>query len=325
MLLSMLLVLSAVPVQSFQTDTTFAVPQGARLHVENQGGDITIRGWDRNQIRVQASHSRRTRIDILVSPAVVRLEAEADRGPANMVDYQITVPAWMALDLEGLYTIIDVTGVRGAITAETVDGDITVKGPAESVKLETVQGKLVVQGVRGATTLTSISESIEASDIQGPIIASSVSGSVALWRIVSRSVEVETVSGELVFEGRIADGGQYALLTHSGSINMAVPEGTNATITTAVGSGEVRARFTVESPERSSRRRQVFKVGSGSATVELESFSGPITLMRPADLAERLDRMTRAREEGGKEKPKPKPEHDYHDGLDPATTEKRGS
>jgi hypothetical protein len=119
MLFSMMALLAATQ-GGFQTDTTFTVAQGTRLQVETQGGDITVRAWDRNQVRVQASHSRRTHVNIQSSGAVVILEAEAERGPANMVDYTLTVPAWMALNLEGMYSTIDVTGVRGTVTAETL-------------------------------------------------------------------------------------------------------------------------------------------------------------------------------------------------------------
>jgi DUF4097 and DUF4098 domain-containing protein YvlB len=313
MLLSTMALLAVLQTQGFQTDTTFAVPQGTRLHVETQGGDITIRAWDRNQVRVQASHSRRTHIDVQISGAVVLLEAEADRGPANMVDYMITVPAWMSLGLEGMYTAIDVTGVRGAITAETLEGDITIKGPAESVKLESVQGRIVVQGIRGSTTINTVSESIEASDIQGDILAESVSGNIVLHRIDSKVVEAETVSGEIILDSRIVDGGRYSLLTHSGELMVTIPEGANATIATATGSGDVRASFPLPASERPTRRRQTFRLGNGSATVELESFSGSIRLLRPAEMEQRLDRMIQLRDERAKQKQKPEQDRDSID------------
>jgi DUF4097 and DUF4098 domain-containing protein YvlB len=313
MLLSTMALLAVLQTQGFQTDTTFAVPQGTRLHVETQGGDITIRAWDRNQVRVQASHSRRTHIDVQISGAVVLLEAEADRGPANMVDYMITVPAWMSLGLEGMYTAIDVTGVRGAITAETLEGDITIKGPAESVKLESVQGRIVVQGIRGSTTINTVSESIEASDIQGDILAESVSGNIVLHRIDSKVVEAETVSGEIILDSRIVDGGRYSLLTHSGELMVTIPEGANATIATATGSGDVRASFPLPASERPTRRRQTFRLGNGSATVELESFSGSIRLLRPAEMEQRLDRMIQLRDERTKQKQKPEQDRDSID------------
>ena len=112
------------------------------------------------------------------------------------------------------------------------------------------------------------------------------------------------MSGELYYEGRIVDGGHYSLLTHSGEIYFSVPEGSNATIASATGSGEVRANFALPASERPSRRRQTYRLGNGSATVELETFSGDVNLMRPADLQARLERILKARQDREDEKMK---------------------
>ena len=314
-LLSMLALLTASQPQGMQTDTTISVSQGTRLKVDNQGGDITVHAWDKNQVRIQASHSRRTHIAAKLAGAVLFLEAHADRGPANMVDYEITVPAWMPLQLGGMYANVTVDGSRAPIEVSTLEGDITVKGGAETVKLGSVQGKIVVSGARGRVELNSVSEDVEASDIQGDIVAEAVSGDVILRRIDAKSVEVETVSGELIFDGRIVDGGHYSLLTHSGDIYVSVPEGANATVATAVGSGDVRASFALPNSERPSRRRQTYRLGNGSATVELETFSGDIQLFRPAELGARIDRMLQARQEREAQKQLQKrnkrPDHDH--------------
>jgi len=44
------------------------------------------------------------------------------------VDLDITVPTWMAMSLSGTYTDISVDGAGGAVTAESVQGDIEVTG-----------------------------------------------------------------------------------------------------------------------------------------------------------------------------------------------------
>ena len=217
MLLPMLALLTVQAAQGFNTDTTIAVTQGTRLNVENQGGDITVKVWDRNQVRVQASHSRRTHIDVRLVGAVLSLEAEADRGPANMVDYEITVPAWMALNLEGMYATVDVKGSRGSIAVETLDGDITVDGGVESVKLATVQGRIMLTNARGPDRANSVSESIEASGLTGDILAETVSGDIG-HRPVGRALDRDA-NGERRADLRrqIVDGGHYSLLTTAGT------------------------------------------------------------------------------------------------------------
>jgi hypothetical protein len=316
-LLPTLVLLAAMPqaAQGFQTDTTIAVAQGTRLKLENQGGDISIRAWEKNQVRIQASHSRRTRVVIRNSGAVLSLEAEADRGPSNMVDYELTVPAWMPLELGGMYASVTVEGSKAPIAVQTLEGDIDVKGGAESVKLSTVSGRLEVSGARGRIDLHSVSEDIQASDLQGDLQVEAISGDIFLRGIDAKSADISTVSGDVFYDGRIVDGGSYSLVTHSGDISLSVAEGANATISTAVGSGEVEASFTLPAMERPGHRRHTFRLGTGSASVELETFSGDVRLMRPAELTAKLDRLVREHrereEEKARRKQKEKPDQDH--------------
>ncbi len=268
----------------FQTDTTLAVQQGTRLRVENPGGDITIRGWDRNQVRVQASHSARTYVEVRNSGAVLEVNARGRRGPANVVDYEITVPAWMAIDVGGMYSEISVEGTRAAIKAHTLEGDITVKGGAEQVTVNTVNGHIKVDGARGKVDLKSISESVEAANVVGDLVVETVSGDIDLRHIDSRTVDAGTVSGEVLYDGTVHDGGTYSLTTHSGEITFTVPEGANAAVSLLAGTGEYSSSFTLPATDRTTRRRRHFSLGSGSATIELETFSGDIRLVRPNEV-----------------------------------------
>src|SRR5881397_3276179 len=119
-----------------QTDTTLPVRSGARLEVENFGGGIGVKTWSRSAVRVTASHSSRDRIEIGASDAGLHVKAEGHRGPPHVVDYEITAPAWMALNLSGVYTDITVEGAQGEITAETVHGEVKVSGGSGNVSLK---------------------------------------------------------------------------------------------------------------------------------------------------------------------------------------------
>src|ERR1043166_2608216 len=105
-------------------------------------------------------------------------EAEADRGPSNMVDYELTVPAWMPLELGGMYASVTVEGSKAPIAVQTLEGDIDVKGGAESVKLSKVSGRLEVYIQIGRIDLHSVSEDIQASDLQGDLQGEAISGDI---------------------------------------------------------------------------------------------------------------------------------------------------
>ena len=268
----------------FDTDTTVAVPQGSRLRLQNQGGDVTIKTWDRNQIRIQADHSSRSAIEVDVRGQVVEIESKGRRGLSSVVDYQLTVPAWMALDIGGMYAEVSIDGTKAPVKVETLEGNISLRGGVETVTLRTVNGRIDVTGARGRVELHAVSEGVTVTDVGGgDLVVESVSGDIDLRRIDAKSVDAQTISGEVTFEGRIADAGSYSFLTHSGDVALAISEATNATIAVVTGNGDVSSSFSLKS-ERATRRRNTYKMGNGSANVEVETFSGDVDLMRPSEL-----------------------------------------
>src|SRR5260370_7509233 len=130
-----------------QTDSTVPVRAGARLDVDNFGGESADKTWTKSAVGAEASHSSRDRIVIDASEQRVRVKSEGRRGPSQ-VDYTITVPTWMALTLKGVYTDINVTGADNEVTAETVQAEITVLADSPTISLQSPQGPTTLENAR---------------------------------------------------------------------------------------------------------------------------------------------------------------------------------
>lgn len=279
MLLTLLLGSLAVTAPQ-QTDTTITVTQGTRLEVSNPGGEIIVRGWERNVVQIKARHSSRTHVRIKTSGSVLSIESEAERGPANIVDYDISAPSWMPLKLDGMYSDITIENMKADAELESLNGNLTAKGVTGSLSLHSVQGIVSVSGTRGKLELNSISEGIIVVDAEGDITAETISGSVDFQRIRSRSVEVGTLSGEVLYDGTLQEGGRYNFVSHSGDIMIGVADGASATFNVATLDGELETAIPVQDMAHPSRRRTTFRIGSGSATVDVESFNGNVRVGR---------------------------------------------
>lgn len=283
MLLSILLG-ALVVVAPQQTDTIIPVTTGTRLEVSNPGGEINVRVWERNAVQVKARHSSRTFVTIKSHGSVLEIGSDARRGPANIVDYELMVPAWLPLSLDGMYSDMTIEGTRAEVKVETLNGNIMVKGGTGTLKLSSVQGRVQVEGARGRLELNSVSEGITVTDAEGDITAETISGNLEFVRVRSKSVEAGTLSGEILYDGTFQEGGQYSFVSHSGDIMLGVPEGASATFNIATLDGEVENLFPVQGLERPTRRRTTFRVGSGSARVDIESFNGNVKVGRPGQL-----------------------------------------
>lgn len=262
------------------TDTTLPVKTGARLEVNNFGGEIGVKTWSRNAVRIEASHSSRDRILIEASEQYVHVKSQGRRGPAQTVDYTITVPGWMALNLAGVYTDITVDGAQGEVSAETVQGEIRVSGGSGTVSLKSVQGAVTLSKARGRIDLYTVNEAIKGTDLSGDISAETVNGDVTLRTIESANAEANTVNGDISYDGTIQDGGRYRFSTHDGDLRVSVPENANVTVSVGTFDGDFTACFPIQLVGKQ-KHRFTFTLGSGSARLELESFNGDIKLCRP--------------------------------------------
>ena len=282
-ILAAAVMVSLAPVQG-ETDTTIAVPAGASLSVNNFGGSIVVHAWTQNRVKVHAEHGSRGSIEASLAGSTLTLRAGSRHGAPSVVDFDITVPQDMALTLSGTYTEIEVDGVRGAINAETVDGSIDVTGGSGIITLHSVQGSVTLADATGRVEVNSINESVELSNVSGQIKAETTNGNMTLMGIKSSSVEATTINGDVEYDGTITDGGTYSLSSHNGDITVSVPEGANVTLSVATANGDIDASFPLPFRGTREKHRYTFKLGSGSARMEAESFQGDINLRRPSEM-----------------------------------------
>lgn len=282
------------------TDTTFAAGGADRLDVESAGGEVVVEAWDRDEIRVQAAHARRNRVEVRRRGMTVYVDAAA------IVDYRIWVPERLDVSVEGWQTSIVVQGTRGRVEAETFTGSVDIRGGRDRVTATAVNGNLNIQGAQGEVTAEGmsgtirISESagdiraevmsgtIRISDARGSVAAETVGGSVVLEGIAAAAVDAAAVGGSIRFQGELQDDGEYYFATHAGRILLELPAAAAAELEVYTLSGSVRMDHAgaVEDADARDRSRRLgrdrsrsrYVIGDGGAVVEIESFSGSVVV-----------------------------------------------
>jgi DUF4097 and DUF4098 domain-containing protein YvlB len=240
-----------------------------------------VRAWDRDAVRVRASHFSTDEIDLQAVGRTAQVRARTRAGAPHGIDLDIDVPAWMAVTIAGPYVDVVITGTRADISVETVRGDIRVQGGNGTISLSTMEGQLILEQAQGTARLRAASHGIRVAEFTGAIRAETVEGSVRLLRVTSPDVDVSTMGGDILWEGPLAADGHYQLVTHSGDIDVTVPRSTAATVTVHALDGHVQSTFSA--PLRADPdHRATLVLGSGRARLGLESFNGVISL-RPSD------------------------------------------
>lgn len=264
-----------------QTDKTVPVARGSRLAISNDAGEVVVRTWDRDSLRVQAIHSPRTTVDIQTSANLVSVRARSS-GPQASVDYDITAPAWLPIRVSGQFLYIGIEGAQNEVSAETVRGDIVVRGGSGTVSAKSIHGEIIVEDAKGRINLSSVNEGIRITGASGEITAETTNGDIVLTKVEAKSLDLATVNGDIRYDGTLVSGGQYRMVTHNGDITVAVPENTNATFTVRTYNGDFQSSLGTKPVGEIRRGRRVtYSLGNGGADVELESFGGTIRLRGP--------------------------------------------
>lgn len=266
---------------SQQVDTTLNVARTQRLDVNAYGGEVTVRAWNRNAVRIEATASGQDQVEVSSSTTAVSVRTRGRHGPSEEIKLRISAPSWIALTLSGVNTSVKVEGVRAPISVETVEGEVDVTGGESLISLRSVQGSVKLRGARGRINVNSVNEDVDVANSSGDLVAQTVNGEIVLQLVDASSVDANTVNGDISYSGPIRSGGRYAFSTHNGDLSLTVPEGTNASVAVSTFSGEFESEFPV--PLRRTRQSKGFNftLGSGSAQVTLESFQGTIRLVRP--------------------------------------------
>ncbi len=283
-----------------QTDTTFTVDPRHRLDVSNYSGEIIVRTWSQNAVRIVADHSRRDEILVDRSSSEIRVRAgwwqpyadefqldiESDRigvrmrNPRrpSMVDYEITVPRSMPLVIGGPRTDVTIDGTEGEVSVAVNEGDVRIVGGRGRIAVRSIEGDVWLENVDGRSRVIAIEGDITVLRAAGEIVAESTDGDIVMDDMRTTAVEVLSVDGDIQYEGIIDPTGLYVFSTHDGDVTVTIPRDANTRVSVATFDGEFRTDFAVRLPRRREGRRFSFTLGEGAAQIEIEAFDGDIEL-----------------------------------------------
>lgn len=290
--------------ESPRTDETVDVAKGTRLVLSSQAGEVIVRAWDRDAVRVQARHSPRDRVDVQSGDNTLRIRTRGTRGPGGVVDYAVTVPRWMPVNISGTYLAATIEGTTAEVSVETVGGDLTLKGGSGTVSLRSIEGEIRAEGASGKLNLSTVNDSITLTGVAGDVVAETVNGDVTITGAKASSLEISTVNGDVRVESTTTGKGTYRVSTHQGDIRVSLGQQASATVFVRTFRGDFSSDFPVTLPTetagRDSNKRFNFTLGAGAARVELQSFQGDIHVSK-GPLRTREEERARRKKRGGDE------------------------
>jgi multidrug efflux pump subunit AcrA (membrane-fusion protein) len=266
--------------QPITTDTTLNVDRGSTLSLTNLSGDITVRVWDRSAVRVNAEHDKSDQFVATTKDGMLKLSVSAAEGEPADVDWNITVPAWLPLEISGIESEIAVTGLRAPVRAISLRGDVHVtscKGPME---LNSTEGEVHAEDVDGNISASSINSVVRLVRVLGPIEAQSINGDIQMDDVSSAKVIASTMNGRVYYASKFQPHGRYAFSSHNGKVYVGVDKSQPMNVTVSSFNGQLESSIPVppappEAPTPPAPRTMTWRSWNFSLPAEAASTPAP--------------------------------------------------
>jgi DUF4097 and DUF4098 domain-containing protein YvlB len=305
---------NAGPEQTERFSRKVRIGRDGRVSISNISGDIVVTGGSGDEVSIEAvKHTRGDRnelagVEIIVEERAGRVDVRAEhdryrsnrgrRGDSASVDFTVTVPSSASLDVHSVSGSLKVTGVRGAVRAETVSGNVTTADTPNLEHAKSVSGDVSLTGAaaEGDLSAGSVSGNITAKGLKARgLDLGSVSGDVTLTDVACERLTIKSVSGNVEYAGAIAGNGRYEINSHSGTVRLVLSNPSGFELTANSFSGSIRSDLPLTIGGDSARDRDSNRgrrregndshnmratFGDGSATLSIRTFSGDIIIAK---------------------------------------------
>ncbi len=211
---------------------TYDLKPGGRLEISNVNGRIDVEPAAGESVEVVAEKSVRAasveaakdalnRIEIqeTVSPDTVRIETKVQRAPGSFfggmqqeVHYKVTVPAALEVRVTTVNGGIDLTGLKGRITAEATNGGVKARDVSGPIDASTTNGGVEVDLAHVADSGAKLGCTNGGIKLTLPADArASISARITNGGINASGINIETTgeNSRRRLEGRMNGGGPH--------------------------------------------------------------------------------------------------------------------
>ena len=235
---------------------TFTVSGHPTVNVQTFDGNITVHGWDKQEVQLTTSKRAATEQQM----QGIRLRTDQNGSTINVV-----------AEFDKSFSR-NVAGV--SFTNAQVGFDLYV--PRNSmVQLNSGDGRLELEGVNGNLELNTTDGRIEVRDAGGSLTAKTGDGRIEVENF-NGAVNANTGDGRINLDGRFD---QLAARTGDGTIVLTLPSDFNATVETNSESVDNEGLTLTEEPGASKRLKR-WKIGQGGKVLTLQTGEGRIILRR---------------------------------------------
>ena len=263
-------------------------------------GDVKVNGWSRNEVRVFVREGSRIGFTVQQKspksglPAWIKVAGYEPGKPGASKEciwgerIEIDAPMNAAVSLEGKEINTNIDSIRKAVV-RNVGGNISISNISEGVNALTGEGDVDIENSEGQITLITTTGNIIGFEL-GPaqvgdtFRARTSSGNISLQNLEHREINVNSVSGSVLFNGELLSGGIYNIGTSNGTLSLSIPQNSPcfliATFVEGNFASEVPIKLAQEDVAPGPIKTIKGMLGQGDCKLNLTNASGQIRLRK---------------------------------------------
>ncbi|MDQ6873159.1 MAG: DUF4097 domain-containing protein [Gemmatimonadota bacterium] len=254
------------------------------LRIANMVGSVVVHGWNKDTVLVRGTLGAGDNFFMGggYNGAKMFVDAANDRDP-KPTQLEVWVPSRIRLWIKTATASIDVSEVTGGLDLYVVSGTIDVRGDPRELNAEAIDGDIHVVGSPSWLRAKTATGTITFQGTSADVGLSTVSGPIKVDGGVFERTKVETVTGNITFAGRLDRAGTFDFDTHSGNVDIGIPQKTGASVSAVTIAGTITNNLSVNPPipGRFGRGAELtMELGGGGARVAVRTFKGPVTFRR---------------------------------------------
>jgi DUF4097 and DUF4098 domain-containing protein YvlB len=290
--LLLLLAASGTAVASTPINETRSVNADARIDVSNIKGDVTISGWDKNEVSITGTLGegvKKLDIDGSGSSLTIKVEPPDKQGwfqwgsesRMGNTTLDLKVPRNAEMKIEVVSADVALSGVAGrSLNVNGVSGKLRLDSDAKEVDVDSVSGNVELTGKAERGHLETVSGNIRARGLGGQIKYETVSGDIDAENGDYREINAGTVSGDINLRGKPTKDARIEVETMSGDVHLYLPADIAARIHATTFSGSIRSDFGKVKEEEHGPGSSLDAQLGNDGRVNLQTFSGDIEVRR---------------------------------------------
>lgn len=263
------------------------------VSIDNLKGRVIVRAWDRPEVRITGSLGEGVEKLVVEGDASdLRIEVRYPRNSGGWFGWgggdsrseptllEISVPAKASVSVDAVSADVDVAGTGGRrLSLASVSGDVLVRGArADEANFESVSGDVDVEVDSASVAAETVSgDLLVTGRIGGRVSLDTVSGDATLVAGAVERLSLSTVSGDGHLSAGLAASGNITADSVSGNVDLVLPRETSARLQIETFSGGISSPVgRVQTEEYGPGKSLEAKLGAGSGSIRLESFSGNV-------------------------------------------------